>query len=91
MIKQFGGKMKDSVGIPEEQLRKAAQDGRLQDQHRHRRPSRHDRHGPSGLRRIARKSLDLEYLGPARTALIEMYKRKNREVLGSAGRYGQEF
>jgi fructose-bisphosphate aldolase class II len=32
-----------------------------------------------------------KYLGPARTALIEMYKRKNREVLGSAGRYGSEI
>ncbi|MCK7531941.1 MAG: hypothetical protein MZV63_13430 [Marinilabiliales bacterium] len=28
--------------------------------------------------------------GPRRPS-IEMYKRKNREVLGSAGRYGEEF
>ena len=26
-----------------------------------------------------------KYLGPARTALKELYKRKNVEVLGSAG------
>ena len=32
-----------------------------------------------------------KYLGPARQALVEMYKRKNREVLGSAGRYGEEL
>ena len=29
--------------------------------------------------------------GTGRAALVEMYKRKNREVLGSAGRYGQEI
>jgi fructose-bisphosphate aldolase class II len=32
-----------------------------------------------------------KYLGPARAALVEMYKRKNRDVLGSAARYGQEL
>jgi fructose-bisphosphate aldolase class II len=31
-----------------------------------------------------------KYLGPAREALVQMYKEKNRNVLGSAGRYGPE-
>ena len=85
MINEFGGKLKDSVGIPEEQLRKAAKsavckinidsDGRL---------------AMTGtIRRIfAEKPGEFDprkYLGPARDALKEMYMHKNIDVLGSAG------
>ena len=85
MINEFGGKLKDSVGIPEEQLRKAAKsavckinidsDGRL---------------AMTGtIRRIfAEKPGEFDprkYLGPARDALKEMYMHKNIDVLGYAG------
>ncbi len=89
-INAFGGKMKDAVGVPEEQLRKAASsavckinidtDGRMV--------------MTAAIRKIFVESPGefdpRKYLGPARAALVEMYKRKNREVLGSAGRYGAE-
>ena len=85
-INTFGGNLKDSVGIPEEQLRKAAKlavckinidsDGRL------------------AMTAAIRKTLaenpgefdPRKYLGPARTALKEMYVYKNKNVLGSAGK-----
>ena len=51
MINEHGGKMPDAVGIPEEQLRKAARAVRVQDQHRLRPASGHDRHHPPVLRR----------------------------------------
>jgi len=90
-INRYGGKMKDAIGVPEEQLRQAARsavckinidtDGRMV--------------MTATVRKVFAESPGefdpRKYLGPARTALIEMYKRKNREVLGSAGRYGQEF
>ena len=85
MINEFGGKLKDSVGIPEDQLRKAAasavckinidSDGRL---------------AMTGtIRKIfAEKPSEFDprkYLGPAREALQQMYMHKNIDVLGSAG------
>ena len=85
MINEFGGKLEDSVGIPEEQLRKASKsavckinidsDGRL---------------AMTGtIRRVlAEKPGEFDprkYLGPARQALKEMYMHKNIDVLGSAG------
>ena len=90
-INKFGGKMKDAVGVPEEQLRQAARsavckinidtDGRMV--------------MTATIRQVFAESPGefdpRKYLGPARTALVEMYKRKNREVLGSAGRYGAEI
>ncbi len=89
-INRFGGAMKDAVGVPEDQLRKAAKsavckinidtDGRMV--------------MTAEIRRVfVEKPAEFDprkYLGPARAALVEMYKRKNREVLGSAGRYGEE-
>jgi fructose-bisphosphate aldolase class II len=89
-INQFGGKMKDAIGVPEDQLRQAARsavckinidtDGRMV--------------MTATIRKVFAESPGefdpRKYLGPARTALVEMYKKKNREVLGSAGRYGQE-
>ncbi len=90
-INKYGGKMKDAVGVPEEQLRQAARsavckinidtDGRMV--------------MTATVRQVFAESPGefdpRKYLGPARTALVEMYKRKNREVLGSAGRYGREL
>ena len=85
-INRFGGKLKDSVGIPEEQLREAAasavckinidSDGRLE--------------MTASIREVfAKKPEEFDprkYLGPARDALKTMYMEKNRRVLGSAGK-----
>jgi len=84
IINQYGGKMQDAVGIPEEQLRKAAasavckinidSDGRLA--------------MTGAIRKVlTEKPSEFDprkYLGPARDALKELYKHKNNEVLGSA-------
>jgi len=84
LINQFGGKMKDAVGIPEEQLRKAAKsavckinidsDGRLA--------------MTAAIRKVFAESPaefdPRKYLGPARDALKDLYKAKNINVLGSA-------
>lgn len=84
MINQYGGAIKDSVGIPAEQLRRAARsavckvnidsDGRLW--------------MTAAVRKIfAEKPAEFDprkYLGPARDALVKMYKNKNEHVLGSA-------
>ena len=86
MINQFGGKMEAAVGIPEEQLRRAAgsavckinidSDGRLA--------------MTAVIRKVfAEKPGEFDprkYLGPARDELIRMVKYKNEHVLGSAGR-----
>jgi len=85
-INRYGGRMKDSIGIPEAQLREAARsavckinidsDGRLV--------------MTAKIREIlATKPEEFDprkYLGPARDALFGMYREKNRNVLGSAGR-----
>lgn len=86
-INKYGGKLENAVGVPEEQLRKAAKsavckinvdsDGRLV--------------MTAAIRKVfAEKPAEFDprkYLGPARADLIEMYKSKNEKVLGSAGRY----
>ena len=86
MINAFGGKIEDAVGIPEEQLRKAAasavckinidSDGRLA--------------MTAAIRKIfAENPAEFDprkYLGPAREALIKMVKYKNEHVLGSANK-----
>jgi len=84
MIEKFGGKLTDSVGIPEEQLRKAAKsavckinidsDGRL---------------AMTALIRqvLAEKPEEFDprkILGPARDELKKLYAYKNVNVLGSA-------
>lgn len=86
IINENGGALKDSIGIPEEQIRKATQsavckvnidsDGRLWMTAAIR---KHFKDNPSEF--DPRK-----YLGPAREALIKMYKHKNENVLGSAGK-----
>ncbi len=86
MINQFGGQMESAVGIPEEQLRRAAQsavckinidsDGRLA--------------MTAMIRKVfAEKPSEFDprkYLGPARDELIKMVKHKNENVRGSAGK-----
>ena len=85
-INTYGGKLTDSIGIPESQLREAARtavckinidsDGRLV--------------MTAKIRQIfADKPEEFDprkYLGPAREALKVMYMHKNRNVLGSAGK-----
>ncbi len=82
-INKFGGALNDSIGIPEDQLRKAAasavckinidSDGRLA--------------MTAAIRKVfAEKPEEFDprkYLGPARDALKELYKHKIINVLGS--------
>jgi fructose-bisphosphate aldolase class II len=85
MINAFGGKMDDAVGIPTEQLRRAAQSAVCK--------INIDSDGRLAITAMIRKVFaenpaefdPRKYLGPARDALIEMVKRKNEQVLGSAG------
>ena len=84
-IEKYGGSVPNSVGIPEEQLRKAAKsavckinvdsDGRLA--------------MTAAIRRIFAEQKDVFdprlYLGPAREELKKMYMDKNVNVFGSAG------
>jgi len=84
-INQFGGQLKDAIGISEEQLRLAAKsavckinidsDGRLA--------------MTGAIRRVfVEKPSEFDprkYLGPARESLKELYKHKCRTVLGSSG------
>ena len=86
-INKYGGKLENAVGVPAEQLRRAAKsavckinvdsDGRLV--------------MTAAIRKVlAEKPSEFDprkYLGPAREDLIVMYKDKNQNVLGSAGRY----
>ena len=85
IINQFGGKIEKAFGVPEEQLRKAAKlavckinvdsDGRLW--------------MTAAIRKFMAENPSKfdprDYLGVARTALMEMYMRKNESVFGSAG------
>ncbi len=85
MINEYGGKLKDSVGIPEEQLREAAKSAVCK--------INIDSDGRLAMTALIRKSLvehpdvfdPRKYLGPAREALKKMYMHKNIDVLGSAG------
>ena len=84
-INSYGGKLKDAIGIGEDQLREAAKsavckinidsDGRLA--------------MTGAIRKVfAEKPAEFDprkYLGPARDALKELYKHKCINVLGSAG------
>lgn len=86
IINTYGGALKDAIGIPEEQLRKAAKsavckinidsDGRLV--------------MTATIRKImAEKPAEFDprkYLGPARDNLKLMYEHKIKDVLGSANR-----
>jgi len=86
MINKFGGKMENAVGVPEEQLRRAAKsavckinidsDGRLV--------------VTAVIRKVFTESPaefdPRKYLGPAREELKKVIIAKNTNVLGSAGK-----
>jgi fructose-bisphosphate aldolase class II len=86
IINENGGAMKDTIGIPEDWIRKACtssvckvnidSDGRLW--------------MTASIRKTFKeKPAEFDprkYLGPARDALVAMYKHKNEKVLGSAGK-----
>jgi fructose-bisphosphate aldolase class II len=84
MINQYGGNIKDAVGIPEDQLRRAARSAVCK--------INIDSDGRLAMTALIRKVLaekpsefdPRKYLGPARDALKELYKHKNINVLGSA-------
>ena len=86
IINEHGGKLKDSVGIPEEQLREAAKSAVCK--------INIDSDGRLAMTAMIRKYLDehpeqfdpRKYLSPARDALKKMYMHKNIDVLGSAGK-----
>jgi fructose-bisphosphate aldolase class II len=86
MINAYGGKMDDAVGIPEEQLRKAASSAVCK--------INIDSDGRLAMTAVVRKIFaenpgefdPRKYLGPAREELIKMVKHKNEKVLGSAHR-----
>ncbi len=86
IINQYGGALKDTIGIPEEWLRKAATSAVCK--------INIDSDGRLWMTAAIRKHFTdhpadfdpRKYLSPARVALIEMYKHKNEKVLGSAGK-----
>ncbi len=85
MINAHGGALKDAVGIPEEQLRKATKSAVCK--------INIDSDGRLAMTAVIRKVFvdkpgefdPRKYLGPARDELIALIKHKNQEVLGSAG------
>ncbi|MDR1219029.1 MAG: class II fructose-1,6-bisphosphate aldolase [Treponema sp.] len=85
IIERYGGKLADSVGIPEEQLRKAAKSAVCK--------INIDSDGRLAMTALIRKVFaekpeefdPRKYLGPARDELKKMYAHKNANVLGSAG------
>ncbi|HPX56224.1 MAG TPA: class II fructose-1,6-bisphosphate aldolase [Syntrophales bacterium] len=85
-INRYGGKLEDTAGVPEEQLRRAAQSAVCK--------INIDSDGRLALTAAIRKVLfekpeefdPRKYLGPGRDALIALYRHKITHVLGSAGR-----
>jgi fructose-bisphosphate aldolase class II len=86
IINANGGKLKDAVGIPEDQLRRAAKSAVCK--------VNIDSDGRLAMTAGVRKALidnpaefdPRKYLGPARDQLKELYKHKVTNVLGSAGK-----
>ena len=86
IIEKYGGKLTDSVGIPEEQLRRAAKSAVCK--------INIDSDGRLAMTAMIRKVLaekpeefdPRKILGPARDELKKLYAHKNVNVLGSAGR-----
>ena len=86
IINANGGDLKAAVGIPEEQLRKAASSAVCK--------INIDSDGRLAMTAAVRKTLNenpgefdpRKYLGPARDSLKELYEHKNENVLGSAGK-----
>ncbi len=85
-INKYGGKMKDAIGIPEDELRKAASSAVCK--------INIDSDGRIAMTAAIREVLATEpekfdprqYLGPAREGLKKLYKHKVVNVLGSAGK-----
>jgi fructose-bisphosphate aldolase class II len=85
-INSYGGKLKDAIGIPEEELRHAAQSAVCK--------INIDSDGRLAMTAAIRETFAAhpewfdprQYLGPARIALKELYKHKVVHVLGSAGK-----
>jgi fructose-bisphosphate aldolase, class II len=86
MINQYGGKMEGAVGVPEDQLRKAAKSAVCK--------INIDSDGRLVMTAVIRREFaknpgnfdPRNYLGPAREELKKLIIRKNQDVLGSAGR-----
>jgi len=86
MINKYGGALKDSIGIPEEQLRRAAKSAVCK--------INIDSDGRLAMTAAVRKVFvekpgefdPRKYLGPARDELKKLYMHKNENVLGSAGK-----
>jgi fructose-bisphosphate aldolase class II len=86
LINQYGGKMEGAIGIPEDQLRKAAASAVCK--------INIDSDGRLAVTAKVREYLannpgefdPRKYLGEARKELIELIKHKNETVLGSAGK-----
>jgi fructose-bisphosphate aldolase class II len=86
IINSNGGKLKDAVGIPEDQLRRAAASAVCK--------VNIDSDGRLAMTAAIRKAFadnpaefdPRKYLGPARDQLKELYKRKIVNVLGSANK-----
>jgi len=86
MINQYGGRMEGAVGVPAEQLRRAAKSAVCK--------INIDSDSRLVMTAIIRKVFaekpgefdPRKYLGPAREELVKMYMSKNEAVLGSAGK-----
>ncbi len=86
VINKFGGKLKDTIGIPEEQLREASKSAVCK--------INIDSDGRIAMTAAIRKAFaedpsqfdPRKYLGPARDELKKLYMHKNNVVLGSAGK-----
>ncbi|MDD2617244.1 MAG: class II fructose-1,6-bisphosphate aldolase [Bacteroidales bacterium] len=86
VINKYGGAMKDSIGIPEDQLRKATKSAVCK--------INIDSDGRIAMTAAVREVLATKpgefdprkYLGPARDSLKELYKHKLINVLGSANK-----
>lgn len=86
LINKFGGNLESAVGIPADQLRRAAQSAVCK--------INIDSDGRLAMTAMIRKVFSetpaefdpRKYLGPARDELITLIKDKNKNVLGSAGK-----
>ncbi|MBP8944364.1 MAG: class II fructose-1,6-bisphosphate aldolase [Paludibacteraceae bacterium] len=85
-INRYGGNLKDSIGVPEEQLREAAKSAVCK--------INIDSDGRLAMTAAVRRILwtqpaefdPRKYLGPARDELKKLYMHKTQNVLGSAGK-----
>jgi fructose-bisphosphate aldolase class II len=85
IINKYGGKMEGAIGVPEDQLRRAARSSVCK--------INIDSDGRLVMTAMIRKAFaddpknfdPRNYLGPAREELTKLVERKNKDVLGSAG------